>query len=287
MSKFSIAGLQLSLEQKNNLPKITSEIDNLMRIFPWVEMVVLGELNGYGVDKKHAQEQGGEFESLFCDLARKHSVWIVPGSYFEKYQGKIYNTSPVINPEGEIVARYRKIYPFYPYESGIASGNEFVVFEVPDVGKFGVMICYDQWFPEISRTLTWMGAEVIICPTLTNTIDRTLELNIARTNAALNQCFYFNINTVGEVGLGQSIIVDPKGDVIYQANVAREIMPVQIDLQVVRDVRENGLHGLAQNLKSFRDHPVNFPVYQDRENKGAFGELGKLELPKRFSPNDV
>jgi len=281
MSKFSIAGLQLALKHKNNLPKITQEIDTVMSRFPWVDMVVLGELNGYGVDHKYAQEQGGEFESHCCDLASKHSIWLTPGSYFEKYQGKIYNTAPVIDPTGKIIARYRKIFPFLPYEKDVTPGDEFVVFEVPEVGKFGLMICYDQWFPEVARTLAWMGAEAIICPTLTNTIDRQRELSLAKANAIINQCYFFNINTVGDLGYGQSVIVGPQGEVIHQASVAREIMPIQIDLQTVRDVRERGLHGLCQNLKSFRDRPVDFPVYQDRSDAGAFSQMGKLDVPKK------
>jgi len=278
-AKFSVAGLQLPLENQNNLEQLAKEIRSTVKRFPWVDMVVLGELNAYGTDLKHAQSQNGEFEQHFQQLAKALGVWLIPGSYYENAMGGIYNTAPVIDPRGNIVARYRKMFPFFPYEKDVSCGQDFVVFEVPNVGKIGLMICYDQWFPEVSRNLAWMGAEVIICPTLTNTIDRPTELVLAKANATVNQCYFFNINPVGSLGYGQSIVLGPQGETIYQANVGREIIPVEIDFQRVREVRERGLHGLCQTLKSFRDQPIAFPVYQDRRNQGAFSQLGELRVP--------
>jgi len=281
MSQFAVAGLQLPLKNQHNLAILSLEIEKVMTRFPWIEMIVLGELNAYGTNHEYAQENGGEMESCFCELASKHGIWLIPGSYFEKKGGKLFNTAPVINPQGEIVARYRKIFPFFPYEKDISAGDSFVVFEVPSVGKFGLMICYDQWFPEVSRTLAWMGAEAILCPTLTNTIDRPVELVLAQANAVVNQSYLININAAGEIGYGQSIIVGPQGETIYQASVGGEVIPVQLDFDLVRRVRERGIHGLCQTLKSFRDQPVNFPVYQDRNNPGALAALGSLKIPQK------
>ncbi|MBE9549382.1 MAG: carbon-nitrogen hydrolase family protein [Proteobacteria bacterium] len=280
MSKFAIAGLQLDLENNNNLPLLAKEIDTAMARFPWIDMLILGELSAYGTNVSHAQQQGDEVETFFSQLAAKHNIWLIPGSYFESKSGEIYNTATVINPDGEIVDRYHKFYPFYPYEKGVSAGDQFVVFEVPGIGKFGLMICYDQWFPEMARNLCWMGAEVIICPTMTNTIDRKNELVLAQANAISNQCYFININSVGKLGYGESIIVGPEGETIHKAGFGNELIAVELDLQRVRDVRERGLHGLGQVLKSFRDHPVDYPVYRDRKDQGAFAKLGKLAVPK-------
>jgi predicted amidohydrolase len=62
------------------------------------------------------------------------------------------------------------MFPFYPYETGVTQVH-YCVFDVPNVARFGVSICYDMWFPETIRTLVTMGA-VILHPTLTGTIDR-------------------------------------------------------------------------------------------------------------------
>ncbi len=108
--------------------------------------------------------------------------WLLPGSLYELDGDVIYNTAVVISPEGEIVAKYRKMFPWLPYEAGTAAGNEFCVFDIPDVGRFGLMICYDMWFPEVTRTLVWMGAEVILQPTMTPTSDREVELVMAQAS---------------------------------------------------------------------------------------------------------
>jgi len=204
----------------------------------------------------------------------------VPGSLYERDGDRIYNTSPVINPQGEVVARYRKMFPFLPYEKGVTAGSEFVVFDVPQVGRFGVSICYDMWFPETTRTLAWMGAEAIIHPTMTNTIDRDVELAIARANAAVNQCYFVDINCAGRLGFGRSIVVGPDGSVIHQAGSGHEIIPVELDLELVRRSRRRGLRGLGQVLKSFRDSEVRFPPYRDGQaNSAALRGLGAMGVP--------
>jgi predicted amidohydrolase len=222
----------------------------------------------------------GEAEKIYCAIAKAQNVWLVPGSLSENLDGKIYNTTPVINSQGEVVTRYRKMFPFLPYEKGVEAGSEFCVFDVPDVGRFGVSICYDMWIPETTRTLAWMGAEVILHPTMTGTIDRDVEISIARSNAVTNQCYFFDINVAGRLGNGRSVVVGPSGEVIYQAGENHEVIPIEIDLDVVRRSRERGLMGLGQPLKSFRDTDVTFPPYKEGHNKSeALQALGKLEVP--------
>ncbi len=124
-------------------------------------------------------------------------------------------------------------------------------------------ICYDKWFPETTRTLVAMGAEVILHPTMTDTIDRDVELAISRASAVTNQVYFFDINGSGDGGVGRSIIVDPSGYVLHQAGAGAEVMPVEVDFAKVRRERERGLRSnLGQPLKSFRDRDVDFTVYQ-------------------------
>src|SRR3546814_17328061 len=104
---------------------------------------------------------------MLCDLARTHGLWLVPGSLYERREGAVYNTAPVIDPEGKVVARYRKLFPFAPYERDVEPGSAFVVFDVPGAGRFGVSICYDMWLPETQRSLVSLGEEVILHTTLT------------------------------------------------------------------------------------------------------------------------
>jgi predicted amidohydrolase len=281
MSHLSIAGLQLELGSGDNLSTIEREIDGVKRRFPWVQMVVLPELACFGANPKLAVNMPGEVENCFRESAKKNNIWLIPGSIYERDGGCVYNTAPVINPAGEVIARYRKQYPFLPYEKNVEPHDNFVVFEVPGVGKVGLVICYDIWFPEIVRQLTWMGAEAIIAPTLTNTIDRNIELAIAQATAATNQVYFFAINCAGKLGYGESIVVGPDGQIIHKAPTTRSIIALDMDFEHVRRVRERGLHGLGQPLKSFRDAAIHYPVYQKGAGPGAYAELGKLEIPKR------
>ena len=283
MSHFSIAGLQLEVSSKDNRYLIQKEIESIVRRFSWVDMIVIGELATYGSDPASAQAMMGEAESFYAKVARDNGIWLVPGSIFEKSDDKIYNTASVFNPEGDVIGRYRKMFPWHPYENGITPGDEFLVFDVPNVGRFGLSICYDQWFPETSRNMAWMGAEVILCPTMTGTRDRELELTMARANAITNQCYFFNINVAGALGNGRSIVLGPDGTVIHQAGESTEVMPVEVDFEHVRRVRKRGIHGLCQTLKSFRDSNVVFPAYDLKQRRSpALEDLGKLEVPKKL-----
>jgi len=281
MSYLSIAGLQLELGIEDNLSTIEQEIDLVKKRFPWVQMVVLPELCTYGANTSMAVHLPGEVENCYREAATRNDIWLIPGSIYERRDGDVFNTAPVINPDGEVIARYSKQYPFYPYEKDVAGCENFVVFEVPGVGKFGLIICYDIWFPEIIRQLAWMGAEAIIVPTLTNTIDRDVELAISRANAATNQLYFFSLNSAGRLGNGRSIVVGPDGTVIHQASTDRDIIAVEMDFRHVRRVRERGLHSLGQPLKSFRDASITYPVYQQGAGAGAFADLGAIEMPAR------
>ncbi|WP_298637143.1 carbon-nitrogen hydrolase family protein [uncultured Umboniibacter sp.] len=283
MSHFSIAGLQLELTAGDNRRQIKKEILKTKAIFPWVDMIILPELASFGTNPELAENHPSETEQFYSELAKELAIWLVPGSMFQREGEDVFNVAPVINPEGEVIARYRKIYPFYPYEKGVSSGDKFVVFDVPNVGRFGVSICYDQWYPEVTRNLTYLGAEVIICPTLTGTIDREVELAISRTNATIGQCYFLNVNAAGELGVGQSILCGPDGAVLHQASIGRELMPIELDLEHVRRVRERGMFGLGQTIKSFRDNPIVFDCYQPNADKQkAWSSLGELEVPKQL-----
>ena len=282
MAHLSIAALQLELCVEDNLSLLEKEIALVRKRFPWVQMVVLPELCTFGPGTELAVGLPGEVENCFREAARQHELWLIPGSIFERRDGEIYNTAPVIDPRGEVVARYRKQYPFLPYEKGVSAGEDFVVFDVPGAGRIGLIICYDMWFPETVRTLAWLGAEAVLCPSLTNTVDREVELAISRSNAATNQLYFLNLNSAGRLAVGRSIFVGPDGQVIHQAGAGREIITAEIDFGHVRRVRERGLLGLCQTLKSFRDHPVVFPPYAGGQaDPGAFAALGPLQVPAR------
>lgn len=286
MTHFAIAGIQMHIGMKSNLHEMNRRLDLLMHLYPWVEMVVFSELAADGPNPASAQPLGGPNEQAFAEMARKHNIWLIPGSIFESRDGRIYNMTPVLNPEGEVVTRYRKMFPFTPYEDTTEPGDEFCVFDVPNVGRFGVAICYDIWFPEVMRTLTSMGAEVIINPVLAHFVDRPADLSIAQASAAMFQSYVFHINGLLAGGNGYSRVVDPAGQILHDGNVQEELIPVEVDFGLVRRQRERGLLGMGQVLKSFRDRKVKFDVYADGFDHSYLNGLGPLAKPSRASQSN-
>lgn len=176
------------------------------------------------------------------------------------------------------------MFPFRPYEAGIEAGKEFCVFDVPGVGRFGLSICYDIWFPETTRQMTALGAEVLLHPVLTGTTDREAEISIARATAAQFQCYVVDVNGLGAGGVGRSLVVDPTATILHQSAGQEDMFPIEIDFDMVRRQRETGLKGLGQVLKSFRDRSADFPVYDRNAGADAFlHTLGPLEIPSKGS----
>ena len=283
---FGIAGLQLSLAEGDNLEHIENEIASACARLPWVNMIVVGELASFGPSIGRAQPLPGPAEERFRACARRHGIWLLPGSLYERCGESIFNTAPIIDPAGTVVARCRKLFPFLPYERGVTAGGDLCVFDVPDVGRFGVSICYDMWFPETTRSLCWLGAEVILHPTMTNTIDRDVELAIARASAATNQCYFLDVCVAGELGTGRSIFCGPGGEVLHQAGTGYEVVALEIDLDHVHRTREAGWHRLGQPLKSFRDSTVVYPAYgAGVASSPAWAEYSPMSYPHRKRPS--
>jgi predicted amidohydrolase len=274
--------------------KMVDITQNIRKSFPWVQLTMFHELVVPGLIqfvttantstwKAGAEPIPGPLTERLCALARQTGMWLVPGSMYEQDGDKLYNTAIVISPRGEIVAKYRKMFPWLPYESGTAEGDQFCVFDIPDVGRFGLCICYDMWFPEVSRTLAWMGAEVILQPTLTPTSDRELELIMCRANALFNQCYFISVNGIGDWGGGRSTMINPDGRVLQEASANQTFLTEIIDLDHVTRTREYGTLGLAQTLKQLRDAGHKFPVYSDGQlAHGSFGELGALKYHREL-----
>jgi len=139
--------------------------------------------------------------------------------------------------------------------------------DLAGIGRVGLNICYDAWFPAVSRQLAWMGAEVILNVVKTTTPDRRQELVLAKANAIVNQVFVVSVNCAGPTGKGLSIIVDPEGNTIAAADDdAPVLLTAKLDLAAVEHVRTHGTENLNRPWSQFRDgeDAVELPVYQGR-----------------------
>jgi formamidase len=235
-------------------------------IYPELYLAALGPFGSLppdGYEAAAAEPVPGPLTERLCALADELDIWLVPGSILERApQGAPYNTALAISPAGEIAARYRKCFPWRPFER-TTPGDEFVVFEMDGVGTIGLMVCYDGWFPEAARHLAWMGAEVILQVSATMTSDREQELVLARANAIANQVFVVNVNMGGAFGPGQSIVADPEGRVVALAGSGFEHLTLVLEVDQVTAVREHGTMGITRNWSEIAEGgpPVPLPLY--------------------------
>jgi predicted amidohydrolase len=252
------------------------EVETLVADLPEARFVVFPELHLHGTRtpphqrnaelEASAEPLDGPRSKVLAQLAGDLNIWLVPGSVCERGEnGALYNTALAFSPEGRLAAWYRKIFPWRPYEP-YRPGDRFVVFDVPGTGRVGFAICYDVWFPEVSRHLAWMGAEVIVNPVMTTTSDRAQELVLARANAIVNQVYVVSVNTAAPTGTGRSLVVDPEGRVRVEAGEAPTVLTDVLDLDDVTRVRRYGTAGLNRMWDQFgpADDPLELPLYGGR-----------------------
>ena len=250
-------------EPAADIDEFAAHATSVVHRFPGTGLVVYPELH-LGDDLERAEPLGGPTIKALAELAGDLGIWLVPGTLCERTPEGVHNTAVVFSPEGRLAAAYRKCFPWRPYEPYLP-GNEFTVFDLPGIGRAGLSICYDTWFPEVTRQLAWQGAEFVITPTKTTTSDRAQELVLSRANAIANQIFVLSVNAAAP-GVGQSLVVDPEGRVRVDAGRAAEVLTDVIDLDDVTRVRQYGTAGLNRMWHQHRDgDPVlELPVYQGR-----------------------
>jgi formamidase len=254
----SIAALQTSPVSRDpaaTLRLLGERVAGVREMAPGVQLVMFPELHLpalppplelHGKPLDLAVEVPGPLTDELGAIARAHGVWLVPGSVYERAaDDRVHNTCLVLSPDGELVARYRKVFPWQPSETS-TPGDAFVTFDIPDVGRIGLSICYDGSFPETCRQLAWMGAEVVLQPSLTTTSDREQEIVMARANAIFNQLYVVSLNAGAPAALGRSVIVDPEGLVRLQAGDGEEVLTDVLDLDAVTRVRESGTAGVSR-----------------------------------------
>lgn len=252
-------------------------------IFPELYLAAVGSWNTdypAGYVRSVAEPVPGPLTRRIGALAKETGKWIVAGSIFEAAGDRVHNTALAFSPAGRLVAKHRKLMPWKPFESSDPGPGEgsLGTFDIPGVGRFGLMICYEGWFPEIPRALAWRGAEVILQPTLTTSADRPLEQILVRANAIANQCYILNPNYGAVFGTGRSLIVDPEGIVLAEGGEGEEFLTAVIDLDRVGQVREWGTAGLVTPWKQLRDlPPPPFPQYLEGWGAGVIMDgLGPL-----------
>lgn len=224
----------------------------------------------------------GPMTEYFGRLAKRYGIYLIPGTLCERDgrlpEGRFYNAAPIFNPRGELVDVYRKMCPWRPTEEQVEPGKRYVAFDIPEKGtRVGVLICYDMNFPEIARAETLLGAEVLVKLTMDPQELYQVNRHIHYARAVENQAYLVSTNGVGFFGgshlYGHSQIIDPQGQLLWEAGQTESAATVTLDLDLVRRCRRYGtlfLDHYLQHLRDFQLPPVPYaedysraPVYRD------------------------
>jgi predicted amidohydrolase len=221
------------------------------------DIVVLPEKwNGIGdAQVSHAIAEpldGGESVAAMSGWARGHGITLVGGSITERREGreKLSNTSMVFDPEGQVVALYRKIHLFDVEVGGVVyreseaeePGEEAVVAEVED-WRIGLSVCYDVRFPELYRILALEGAELVTVPAhFTTPTGKDHWHVLLRARAIENQLYVVAAAQVGETlpgkpAYGRSLIADPWGTIVAQAPDEETVIAAELDRAWLLNIR--------------------------------------------------
>lgn len=275
--------LEIGLAQRVPLPiedpltSFAADVDRTLQENPGIELLVYPELHLAGTEhlpvtaraetqERFAHALDSAFVAGLGDIARENAVWLCPGSIGERgSDGEFFNTQLLFDPAGRLRARYRKMFPWRPFEPH-RPGTEFVVEELDGAAAAGLSICYDAWFPEHSRQLAWLGADLVLNIVKTTTPDREQELVLARSNAIVNQNVVASVNCAGPIGRGRSIVVGPEGFVIAEAGIGEATLVFTFHPEEVSRVRENGTMGSNRMWAQFRDSDdeIPLPMYDGR-----------------------
>jgi len=238
------------LEPKKNYETVDRLIKEAMDFEKKPDIIVLPEdwASGFSDKMFHNIENYVEYEdgpslNFLRNKAKEYNVWIVAGSISVKVNGNNYNTTYVINRNGELAGNYSKMHLYSDMDEDVAykHGEKTDLIET-EFGKLGLMICYDIRFCELAKTYGLKGAEAIfVVSDFPNPrVDHWKTL--LRARAIENQLFVVACNRVGESPMGtycgHSLIVDPWGKVLVEGTDQQEIVYGEIDLKEIQEPRE-------------------------------------------------
>ena len=205
----------------------------------------------------------GPSTTFYCELAKKLGVVIVASLFEKRAPGLYHNTAVVIESNGEIVGKYRKMHipddPAY-YEKFYFTPGDMGFHPIQtSVGKLGVLVCWDQWYPEAARLMAMQGAEMLIYPTAIGYADndtpeeqqrqRMAWQTVMRGHAVANGLPVIAVNRVGfepdpsgqTAGIqfwGTSFVAGPQGEIVYEASTDdEENIVVEMDMDRSEQVR--------------------------------------------------
>ena len=301
-----------SMDFESCLPRIRRDTDELMSAMNIPELIVGAEMSigmYWQTDKTKivGDPIPGKVTERLSAIAKEYGIYFMPGSMAEvvKTDEKdvFYNSIPIFGPDGEIIDVYRKMCPYYPNEGKFTKGDRYVTFDIKEKNiKIGVLNCHDWCFPEISRNLALMGAEILIRPAADPEGLYQACKSIAPTRAFENQAYFISVNMAGEFlgsyTFGHSVVAAPDGNIIYEAGSSPVSLTMTFDADRVSEARQFGTNYTEQLLRQLKvfNPPMPFagkigeaPIYSalpdpdmsPKSRKAHLRENGVMSIGKR------
>ena len=216
---------------------------------------MFASLGGDKEAKQRAAETlpGGDAYTLLQELANSHGIYVHGGSLIEKDGDSLFNTTTVFDPDGEEIARYRKIHMFdittpdgkeYRESATYTRGDDIVTYEA-NGAKVGCTICYDVRFPELYQVLAKQGVSIITVPAAFTLLTGKDHWEVLlRARAIETETYVLAAAQCGthangaRATYGHSIVVDPWGHVIARAQDTVGFVTARLDLDYLKLVRE-------------------------------------------------
>lgn len=257
MTKIKIALCQMNVIDDKMANLQTAEAMILQSVAEDIDFIILPEMFNcpYSNDKFIEYcEYEHESETLkhISKLAKKHNVHILAGSIPERDDDKLYNTSYLFDRTGSVIAKHRKMHLFDIdvedkitfKESNVLTAGDSVTIADTEFGKIGIGICYDVRFVELARIMIENGALILFYPGAFNQTTGPAHWELLfRSRALDNQVFCVGVapalnEDASYHSYGHSIVTNPWGEVITQADEKENLILCEIDLDEIKKVRK-------------------------------------------------
>ena len=288
--KIGIIQQSCTSDVRKNMDKLACNIEDVCK--KGAQLVVLQELHNslYFCQVEDtslfdlAEPIPGPSTDFYAQIARKHGIVLVTSLFEKRSTGLYHNTSVVFDTDGSVAGRYRKMHipddPAY-YEKFYFAPGDLGFHPIPtSLGRLGVQVCWDQWYPEGARLMALQGADLLIYPTAIGyeSSDTPAEqerqreawITIQRGHAVANGIPVVTVNRVGfepdpsgqTKGIqfwGSSFVAGPQGEILYQASKSEEENAViEVDMKRSENVRRWWPFLRDRRIEEFHDLAKRF-----------------------------
>ena len=242
---FNVMAIQMSSvigDKNTNIEKIRTLIDKNVK--PNTDLIVLPEVWTVGWACNYFKDSAedlysGHVTKFLSELAVKYNVNLIGGSYITKQGNELFNTSPVFNRQGNLIAYYNKSHLFSYYgdtEGEIVNNGKNPILVNIDGVRVGLSICYDIRFPELYRAYALKGVDLMVNAAAWGIKKEIPWFSMTHSRAVENQCYFVALTQSGPIpngdfNLGKSAIIDYKGDNLAEINSGEGAIQATINFE--------------------------------------------------------